>query len=105
MVLKLKQENKLLKAEIFALTSENMELRLKNYKSQGLPSQERKNQRIAKELRTAANLAETSLKSLLNGIDDLRMIASSMENAYKFHENNEDYHEFLQEDSASGPAL
>ncbi|KAK6634201.1 hypothetical protein RUM44_004809 [Polyplax serrata] len=105
MVLKLKQENKMLKSENCSLRSENMELRLGNYDSPMSSFQDNKNQRIAKELRTAANIAESSLRSLLSGIENLRVIASSMESVRHFQENSEDYHSFLNEDSASGPAL
>lgn len=103
MVIKLKEENKLLKSELCSIRSNNTEFRIRNCEPQPSSSEEGKNHRIAKELRAAANLAETSLRSLLGGIENLRMIASSMENVNKFED--EEYQHFLGEDSASGPAL
>lgn len=103
---KLKQENRLLKSEIASLRSENSDLRLGNSSSSSLPpSQEIKNQKIAKELRMAANAAENSLRSLLSGIDNLRVIAASVENMHKFTDRTDEFKDFNYEDSASGPAL
>lgn len=101
---KLKQENKLLKAELSSLRSENSSHRLGNCPS-STPPHEMRNQRIAKDLRVAANAAEKQLRSLLTGIENLRVIAGTVENMHRVQDVTDDFQNFSYEDSASGPAL
>lgn len=88
-----------------SLRKENSDLRLGECSTSIPISHEVKNQKIAKELRIAANAAENSLRTLLSGIENLRVIAASVENMHKFQDRTEDFKDFNYEDSASGPAL
>ncbi|KAL3275094.1 hypothetical protein HHI36_019865 [Cryptolaemus montrouzieri] len=58
--------------------------------------------RLAQELRHAASTAEVSLRQLLSGVDNLRLMASTLENMHRIEEKNES---FLNFDEKSGPAL
>ncbi|KAK9891921.1 hypothetical protein WA026_017405 [Henosepilachna vigintioctopunctata] len=59
-------------------------------------------QRLAQELRSAASTAEVSLRQLLLGVDNLRLMASTLENMHRIEERNE---HFLNTEENSGPAL
>ncbi|XP_075225462.1 lethal (3) 04053 isoform X2 [Lycorma delicatula] len=89
-----------LKAEVKLLTNELIELKSQNTSKGTKP----KVQRVACELRAAANSAERSLRQLLGGVDNLRLIASTLENKNQIEEDPTD---FLDSDSVNepGPAL
>ncbi|XP_045464750.1 uncharacterized protein LOC123673993 [Harmonia axyridis] len=93
----LKNENKALKAENLAWSSVEGA-------AGGPPHQTAPNHshRLAQELRNAASTAEASLRQLLSGVDNLRLMASTLENMHRIEESNES---FLNSDENSGPAL
>ncbi|XP_046993277.1 uncharacterized protein LOC124605558 [Schistocerca americana] len=107
-VSRLKQENKSLQDEILQLRQENRELRYgggaaaASAASSSFLSTEEQAQRLAQELRSAAGSAEASLRQLLTGVNNLRMIASTVENMHRIHDRTGD---FLDIDDESGPAL
>ncbi|GJQ78766.1 hypothetical protein Trydic_g2798 [Trypoxylus dichotomus] len=104
-ILKLRHEIKLLTTEINYLKCENQELRGEEGAAGGptfrWPSQ-RQTLRLASDLRGAASTAEHSLRQLLTGVDNLRIMASSLENMHRIEENCESDFDF---DDATGPAL
>lgn len=100
-VSKLKQETKILMSEVAQLRRENRDLGLSGPLS---PSNEQQTQRLAHELRTAAETAELSLKQLLKGVGNLRVIASTLESMHRIHDRTSDFLSDLEEDE-SGPAL
>lgn len=98
--MKSRMENSHLKAQLAFLKGENADSDV------GISSSARiKSERIAKELRIAATAAENSLRSLLTGIDNLRLIATSVENMQDGDDKTDVLEDFNNEDSASGPAL
>lgn len=102
-VIKLKQELKVLKSQFRQLQSENQALRA----SMGAATLEggileMPAPRLAQELRAAASTAEHSLRSLLTGVDNLRMMASALENMSRIEEKTDRFSNF---DDGSGPAL
>lgn len=60
-------------------------------------------QRYAQELKMAASTAESSLRQLLSGVDNLRLLASTMENVHRVEDRTGDY--VSDSDDASGPTL
>ncbi|XP_056636338.1 endosome-associated-trafficking regulator 1 [Diorhabda sublineata] len=57
---------------------------------------------LAQELRTAASTAEHSLRQLLTGVDNLRIMAASIENMHRIEETRDPFSNF---DEDAGPAL
>lgn len=93
-VVKLKADNKLLRARLELL--ENDQGNAAAGPSTSYSSNVR-NQRLAQDLRGAATAAEGHLRSLMSGIENLRIMASTIEDRPNF-----DY-DFTE--GASGPAL
>ncbi|XP_034239627.1 endosome-associated-trafficking regulator 1 [Thrips palmi] len=60
-------------------------------------------QRFAQELKAAASTAETSLRQLLSGVDNLRLLASTMETVNRVEDRTRDY--VSDSDEATGPTL
>ncbi|XP_044766965.1 uncharacterized protein LOC123322940 [Coccinella septempunctata] len=99
----LRQEITLLKKENRALKAENLAWGCMEGATGGPPNQTpNHSQRLAQELRNAASSAEASLRQLLSGVDNLRLMASTLENMHRIEESNEP---FLSSDENSGPAL
>ncbi|CAH0546465.1 unnamed protein product [Brassicogethes aeneus] len=102
---RLKQEIKLLNIQINELKRENQSLRGEEaaggYDYNTGSSNGLHNRRLAQELRTAASTAEHSLRQLLTGVDNLRIMAASLENVHRIEEQSDP---FLDKDD-SGPAL
>ncbi|XP_076238097.1 lethal (3) 04053 isoform X2 [Calliopsis andreniformis] len=95
-------------AEISLLKSENEELKVRTasrIKGQsGSPSTERI-RKLAGDLRTAASSAEMSLRQLMSGVDNLRVLASAFENVDRIEDRTKDFVPHFDEDNAAGPAL
>lgn len=60
-------------------------------------------QRFAQDLKAAASTAETSLRQLLSGVDNLRLLASTMETINRVEDRTRDYES--DSDEATGPTL
>ncbi|XP_063234573.1 endosome-associated-trafficking regulator 1 [Bacillus rossius redtenbacheri] len=104
-VSKLKQEIKMLTWELSSLQQENDRLRTGDAGASGpyLVPSERQSQRLAQDLRVAAGTAEHSLRQLLSGVGNLRIIADTIENMHKIQDRSED---FLRDcEDGAGPAL
>ncbi|XP_014219821.1 uncharacterized SDCCAG3 family protein [Copidosoma floridanum] len=104
----LREKVESLNIEIMMLQSENRELRealgLENNSCRNAnPS--RKIQRLAEDLRHAATTAEVSLRQLMSGVNNLRVLASALENVDKIEDRTKDFLPDFDEDSAAGPAL
>ncbi|XP_018336118.1 serologically defined colon cancer antigen 3 homolog [Agrilus planipennis] len=105
-----------LRQEITALKNENNRLRKENESFRGEATSsggatggicsgitEIQSQRLAQELRNAASSAEHSLRQLLTGVDNLRIMAASLENMHRIEERRETFLD--SDDDAAGPAL
>ncbi|KAB0796082.1 hypothetical protein PPYR_10143 [Photinus pyralis] len=105
-IAKLRQEIRSLKGEINRLRDENGSLRNKQGSTSRpntmAASNDSQSQRLSQELRASANTAENSLRQLLVGVDNLRMIAATLENMNRIEERTESFSDI--EDDA-GPAL
>ncbi|CAH1155630.1 unnamed protein product [Phaedon cochleariae] len=103
-VLKLKEEVKSLSNRINSLKVENQSL--KGDEAAGghglYASNELHSHRLAHELRAAASTAEHSLRQLLTGVDNLRVMAATLENMHRIEEKNDRFSNF---DEDAGPAL
>jgi rRNA maturation endonuclease Nob1 len=87
------------------LKSENLALRGEEGAAGGhdyFTPNELHSQRLAQELKAAASTAEHSLRQLLTGVDNLRIMAASLENMHRIEEKRET---FLDLDEDTGPAL
>nr|CAD7406348.1 unnamed protein product [Timema cristinae] len=105
-VSKLKQQIKVLTSELSTLRRESSELRLGQASGASASNHsldDRQSQNIAQELRTAASTAEHSLRQLLTGVGNLRIIASTLENMHRIQDRTEDF--MVDFDDDSGPAL
>ncbi|KAG5675900.1 hypothetical protein PVAND_005759 [Polypedilum vanderplanki] len=100
---KYKQQVKQLTLEIQNLRRENETLR-EGGAVGGCSNSNISNRPIARELRLAAATAENNLRQLLTGVENLRMIAKSLENTDQYNSSNVDY---LSDDTDDneGPAL
>ncbi|XP_050303826.1 uncharacterized protein LOC126741456 [Anthonomus grandis grandis] len=105
-ITKLKQELKTLKIQMKHVEEENMLLKswegAAAARGGGEPPLEARTHRLAQELKAAASTAEHSLRSLLTGVDNLRIIASTLENFNRIEEKPRFSHF---EDDSTGPAL
>ncbi|XP_015119876.1 uncharacterized protein LOC107043083 [Diachasma alloeum] len=103
----LKQEVKTLKSEILALREENRELRgaMGVTCNDSKSNSEKKIQRLAGDLRDAASSANTLLRQLISGVDNLKVIASALENVDRIEVRTKDFLLDFDEDNAAGPAL
>ncbi|KAK7792659.1 hypothetical protein R5R35_005117 [Gryllus longicercus] len=112
-VSKLKQETKILLNELTQLRRENHELRTGQGLSIGVePSHEQLTKKLSQDLRSAAGTAEVSLRQLLTGVENLRVIAATMESMHRIHDRTSDFladHDDDAEDASAsggaGPAL
>jgi hypothetical protein len=104
-IVKLRQEIKSLMSQLHSLKSENLALRGEEGAAGGhdyFTPNELHSQRLAQELKAAASTAEHSLRQLLTGVDNLRIMAASLENMHRIEEKRET---FLDLDEDTGPAL
>ncbi|PNF29466.1 hypothetical protein B7P43_G04540 [Cryptotermes secundus] len=107
-VSKLKQELKIVSNELTVLRQENRELQCGRSGAGASvePESELQMQQLAHELRVAASTAEQSLRQLLNGVGNLRVIASTLENSHRIQDRTGDFLGDLDdEDDDAGPAL
>ncbi|CAD6202042.1 GSCOCG00002915001-RA-CDS [Cotesia congregata] len=106
-VTQLKQQIKELTAEISVLRIENREL--KNVMGAGCSFTSRdgdkKVLKLAGDLREAASSAESYLRQLMSGVDNLKIIASTLENLDRIEDRTKDLLPDFDEDNAAGPAL
>lgn len=105
----MKKEIKSLTTEISLLRLENKELRTgiaagnrNEYSSSNIDQTVR---RLAADLRHAASSAEVSLRQLMSGVDNLRVLASALENVDRIEDRTKDFLPDFDEDNAAGPAL
>ncbi|KAJ3661463.1 hypothetical protein Zmor_005858 [Zophobas morio] len=105
-IVTLKQELKALSSELNSLKSENSTLKGEEGAAGGGSDTNTPNelhaQRLAQELKAAASTAEHSLRQLLTGVDNLRIMAATLENMHRIEEKRET---FLDLDEDTGPAL
>ncbi|KAL7306564.1 hypothetical protein TKK_0001254 [Trichogramma kaykai] len=102
-----------LKKELDSLSIENMMLRTENrdlreaigVDSNGLGNSDFRMRRLANDLRNAANNAEVSLRQLMSGVNNLRVLASTLENGDRIEDRTKDFLPDFDEDNAAGPAL
>ncbi|XP_046744926.1 uncharacterized protein LOC124410519 isoform X1 [Diprion similis] len=105
-VTSLKQDIKVLRAEMRTLKLENEELRLRMETGcGGSDVSNRGMRRIANDLKTAASTAEFSLRQLISGVDNLRLLASTIENMDRINDSSSDIFPDIEDDNAIGPAL
>ncbi|KAK2588241.1 hypothetical protein KPH14_004271 [Odynerus spinipes] len=110
-VTSLKKEIKTLTTEISLLRLENRELRSavaaadKNECGMSSRSIDKTVRRFAGELRNAASTAEISLRQLMSGVDNLRVLASALENVDRIEDRTKDFLPDFDENNAAGPAL
>ncbi|KAL2716321.1 uncharacterized protein V1478_013997 [Vespula squamosa] len=109
-VTSLKKEIKALTTELSLLRLENKELRsavVTTDKNEGMPSEnvDKTVRRLAGELRTAASTAEISLRQLMSGVENLRVLASTLENMDRIEDTTKDFLPNLDENNAADPAL
>ncbi|CAG9838791.1 unnamed protein product [Diabrotica balteata] len=102
LVLKLKQEIKLLTTQLNVVKTENQTLRGEGAAGGYNTSNQVQFNRLAQELRNAAGSAEHSLRQLLTGVDNLRIMAASLENMHRIEETRDPFSNF---DEDAGPAL
>ncbi|XP_071859868.1 lethal (3) 04053 [Bombus fervidus] len=105
----LKKEIKSLTTEISLLRLENKELRAGiaagNTSEYGSSNMNQTAKRLAGDLRHAASSAEVSLRQLMSGVDNLRVLASVLENMNRIEDRTKDFLPDFDEDNAAGPAL
>ncbi|XP_008558181.1 uncharacterized ENTR1 family protein isoform X2 [Microplitis demolitor] len=103
----LKQQIKELTTEISVLRIENREL--KSAIGVGCSSRsidgDKKIFRLAGDLKEAASSAESYLRQLMSGVDNLKIIASTLENFDRIEDRTKDLLPDFDEDNAAGPAL
>ncbi|KAG7197385.1 hypothetical protein KM043_018491 [Ampulex compressa] len=109
-VTSLKKEIKTLTTEISLLRLQNKELKAgmsaSNADTYGSSSNlDHTIRRLATDLRTAASSAEISLRQLMSGVDNLRLLASTLENVDRIEDRTKDFLPDYDEDNAAGPAL
>ncbi|KAL0134751.1 hypothetical protein PUN28_001489 [Cardiocondyla obscurior] len=110
-VISLKKEIKTLTAEISLLRLENSELRAststtgQNAKTNASANMNRTIRRLARDLFAAASSAEVSLRQLMSGVDNLRVLASTLENVDRIEDWTKDFLSDSDEDNATGPAV
>ncbi|XP_034187846.1 lethal (3) 04053 isoform X2 [Osmia lignaria lignaria] len=105
----LKKEIKSLTTELSLLRLENTELKAGltagNRNECGSSNVDRTVKRLASDLRSAASSAEVSLRQLMSGVDNLRVLASALENVDRIEDRTKDFLPDFDEDNAAGPAL
>ena len=105
----LKKEIKSLTTELSLLRLENTELKAGltagNRNECGSSNADQTVKRLASDLRSAASSAEVSLRQLMSGVDNLRVLASALENVDRIEDRTKDFLPDFDEDNAAGPAL
>ncbi|XP_018363213.1 PREDICTED: uncharacterized protein LOC108761283 isoform X2 [Trachymyrmex cornetzi] len=110
-VTSLKKEIKVLTTEISLLRLENSELRAgisaagQSESNAGAVNMNRTIRRLARDLFAAASSAEVSLRQLMSGVDNLRVLASTLENVDRIEDWTKDFLPDSDEDNAAGPAV
>ncbi|EFN62564.1 Serologically defined colon cancer antigen 3-like protein [Camponotus floridanus] len=110
-VTSLKKKIKALTTEISLLRLENDQLRARTSttgqgeSNTGAANTNRTVRRLAHDLFTAASSAEVSLRQLMSGVDNLRVLASTLENMNKIEDWTKDFLPDSDEDNAAGPAV
>ncbi|KYM97601.1 PREDICTED: uncharacterized protein LOC108778385 [Cyphomyrmex costatus] len=110
-VTSLKKEIKLLTTEISLLRLENGDLRAgilatgQSESNAGAINMNRTIRRLAHDLFAAASSAEVSLRQLMSGVDNLRVLASTLENVDRIEDWTKDFLPDSDEDNAAGPAV
>jgi len=110
-VTSLKKEIKALTTEISLLRMENSELRAgisaagQTETNAGAINMNRTVRRLARDLFAAASSAEVSLRQLMSGVDNLRVLASTLENVDRIEDWTKDFLPDSDEDNAAGPAV
>ncbi|XP_018317943.1 uncharacterized protein l(3)04053 [Mycetomoellerius zeteki] len=111
-VTSLKKEIKVLTTEISLLRLENSELRAgisavsgQSESNAGAVNINRTIRRLARDLFAAASSAEVSLRQLMSGVDNLRVLASTLENVDRIEDWTKDFLPDSDEDNAVGPAV
>ncbi|XP_053973241.1 uncharacterized protein LOC128873586 isoform X4 [Hylaeus volcanicus] len=108
-VTSLKKEMKALTIEVSRLRLENKELKngctTKSRKECGGSSSiDLRVRRLANDLRTAASSAEVSLRQLMFGVDNLRELASALENVDRIEDRTKDFLPDSDEDNVAAVA-
>lgn len=110
-VTSLKKEIKVLTTEISLLQLENSELRAgismagQSETNVDAVNMNRTVRRLARDLFAAASSAEVSLRQLMSGVDNLRVLASTLENVDRIEDWTKDFLPDSDEDIAAGPAV
>ncbi|KAL6434677.1 hypothetical protein ACFW04_006187 [Cataglyphis niger] len=110
-VTSLKKKIKALTAEISLLQLENDQLRAgtstagQDESNTGIANMNRTVRRLARDLFAAASSAEVSLRQLMSGVDNLRVLASTLENMDRIEDWTKDFLPDSDEDNAAGPAV
>ncbi|XP_071635140.1 uncharacterized protein L(3)04053 isoform X1 [Temnothorax longispinosus] len=110
-VTSLKKEIKVLTTEISLLRMENSQLRAgistagQSETTAGAVNMNRTVRRLARDLFAAASSAEVSLRQLMSGVDNLRVLASTLENVDRIEDWTKDFLPDSDEDNAAGPAV
>ncbi|XP_034947456.1 uncharacterized protein l(3)04053 [Chelonus insularis] len=107
-VTSLKQEIKMLNAEISALRVENRDLRNAvgiNFSSSRSKEDDTKIHKIANDIRDAASSANSLLRQLILGVDNLKLLASTLDNIDRIEDRTKDFLIDSDQDNATGPAL
>ncbi|CAK9833978.1 Endosome-associated-trafficking regulator 1 [Anthophora retusa] len=105
----LKKEIRSLTMELSLLRLENKELKsgiaTGNTNEYGSSNADQTIKRLASDLKNAASSAEISLRQLMCGVDNLRVLASALENVDRIEDRTKDFLPDIDEDNAAGPAL
>ncbi|XP_014474520.1 PREDICTED: uncharacterized protein LOC106744349 [Dinoponera quadriceps] len=110
-VTSLKKEIKALTTEISFLRLENSELRAgiaaagQSESNATAANMNRTVRRLARDLFAAASSAEVSLRQLMSGVDNLRVLASTLENVDRIEDWTKDFLPDFEEDNATGPPV
>ncbi|KYM93237.1 Serologically defined colon cancer antigen 3 like protein [Atta colombica] len=110
-VTSLKKEIKVLTVKISLLRLENNELRAgisaagQSESNASAVNMNRTIRRLARDLFAAASSAEVSLRQLMSGVDNLRVLASTLENVDRIEDWTKDFLPDSDEDNATGPAV
>ncbi|KAI4503750.1 hypothetical protein M0802_001153 [Mischocyttarus mexicanus] len=110
-VISLKDEIKTLTTELTLLRLQNRELKStidatnKNKCDASSGNVDRTVRRMASELRTAASTAEISLRQLMSGVENLRVLASTLENVDRIEDTTKDFIADSDENNAADPAI
>ncbi|RZF36777.1 hypothetical protein LSTR_LSTR005090 [Laodelphax striatellus] len=99
----LEKEVKVLRLEILKLRSSSGSEEAGACGSSSSPTSDRPhNARLSRELRSAASSAEILLRQLLSGVDNLRFLASTLENSHNVDDRPPDFSDTMDE---PGPTL